>query len=50
MWCRADVEECTEVDASQMTAKLEYVPIDRLERYVGKKVRAVKPFCGLPHD
>ena len=36
--CRADIEECAEVDASQMTAKLDYVGIERLENYIGKKV------------
>ena len=35
------------MDASQMTAKLEYVPIDRLEHYVGKKVCAMKCMCDL---
>ena len=35
------------MDASQMTAKLEYVAIDRLEHYVGKKVCASICICSL---
>ena len=35
---RAEIEGCEEADASGMTAKLEFVSIDRLEHYIGKKV------------
>ena len=36
------------MDASQMTAKLDYVGIERLENYVGKKVsyRCFRLCCG----
>lgn len=41
--CRTVIEE-SDLDASRMQAKLDYVSIDQLVNYIGKKVRG--PLCG----
>lgn len=36
---RSEIEECEDADASKMQARPNFVPIDQLPSFVGKKVR-----------
>jgi Replication protein A OB domain len=37
--CRAEIEECEDADASKMQARPNFVPIDQLPSFIGKKAR-----------
>jgi hypothetical protein len=39
--CRADIEECEDADASKMQARPNFVSIDQLPSFVGKKARLI---------
>lgn len=40
MICRTAIEQ-SDLDASRMQAKLDYIPIDQLVTYIGKKVPTI---------
>lgn len=41
--CRAEIEECEDADASKMQARPNFVPIDQLPSFIGKKARTQTP-------